>query len=118
MRSELPLPVLHGTHAVTMLDHVVCPPRERGMRCSNVSADAANASPQYWHVKRSRRNTLKRVNATRRAERWYLRSATTDGSRIRVEGLRAQMSYSATTETRVVNTALIASGHDSSESGK
>ena len=52
-----------------MFDHVVVPPRERGMTCSNVSAEDANASPQYWHVKRSRRNTLKRVNATRRAER-------------------------------------------------
>jgi hypothetical protein len=47
-----------------------------------------------------------------------LRSATTDGSRIRVDGLRAHASYSATTETRWLNTALIASCHDSSESGK
>ena len=78
----------------------------------------ANASPQYWHVKRSRRNTLKRVKATRRGERWYLRSATTDGSRICVDGLRAHVSYSATTETRSLNTACTASCHDSSESGK
>src|SRR5262245_49645624 len=105
MRSELPLPVLQGTHAVTMFDHVVRPPRERGITCSNVSADDANTLPQYWQVKRSRRNTLKRVNATRRAERWYLRSATTDGSRICVDGLRAHTSYSATTETRLLNTA-------------
>src|SRR5512145_2376450 len=76
-------------------DHVVCPPRERGIMCSNVSAEAANALPQYWHVKRSRRNTLKRVMATRRAERRYLRSATTNGSRICVDGLRAHMSYPA-----------------------
>lgn len=82
MRSELPLPVLHGTQAVTMFDQVVWPPRERGMTCSNVSAEDGSASPQYWQVKRSRKNTLKRVNATRRAGRWYLRSATTDGSRI------------------------------------
>ena len=88
------------------------------MTCSNVSAEDAKASPQYWHVKRSRRNTLKRVNATRRAVRWYLRSATTDGSRMRVDGLRAQASYSATTETRSLNTACTASCHDSSESGK
>ena len=84
MRSELPLPVLQGTQAVTMFDHVVWPPRERGMTCSNVSAEEANASPQYWHVKRSRRNTLKRVKATRRGARWYLRSATT-ASRLRGE---------------------------------
>src|SRR5262245_7228753 len=101
-----------------MFDQVVWPPRERGVTCSTVSAEDANASPQYWHVKRSRRNTLKRVNATRRADRWYLRSATTDGRRMRVEGLRAHMSYSATTETRALNTACTASCHDSSESGK
>jgi hypothetical protein len=47
MRSELPLPVLQGTQAVTMLDHVVWPPRERAMTCSNVSAEEANTSPQY-----------------------------------------------------------------------
>src|SRR5262245_22993256 len=118
MRSELPLPVLHGTQAVTMLDQVVWPPRERGMTCSNVSAGEAKASPQYWHVKRSRRNTLKRVKATRRPTRWYLRSATTDGSRMRIDGLRAHVSYSATTDTRSLNTACTASCHDSSESGK
>src|SRR3977135_3699184 len=104
MRTELPLPVLQGSQAVTMFDHVVWPPRERGMTCSNVSAEDGNASPQYWHVKRSRRNTLKRGNATRRAERGYFRSATTDGSRSRVDGLRAQVSYSATTETRSLHT--------------
>src|SRR5262245_29940269 len=109
MRSELPLPVLHGTHAVTMFVQVVCPPRERGTTCSNVSAEDGDTSPQYWQVKRSRRNTLKRVNATRRAERWYFLSATTNGSLICVEGLRAHVSYSATTETRWLNTALIAS---------
>src|SRR4051812_86675 len=91
MRSELLLLVLQGSQAVTMLDHVVWPPCERGMTCSNVSAEDGNASPQYWQVNRSRRNTLNRVNATRRAERWYLRSATTDGSRSRVDGLRAQV---------------------------
>ena len=118
IRIELPLPVLQGMQAVTMFDHVVCPPRDRGMTCSNVSAGDGNASAQYWHVKRSRRNTLKRVNATRRAERWYFRSATTDGSRSRVDGLRAHVSYSATTETRSLNTACTASYHDNSESGK
>jgi hypothetical protein len=83
--------------AVTMFDQVVCPPRERGIACSNVSADDANALPQYWQAKRSRRNTLKRVKARRRAADWYVRRATTDGSRISVYGLWAHASYSATT---------------------
>jgi hypothetical protein len=98
MRRALPLRVLHGTPAVTMFDHVVRPPRKRGTTCSNVSADETNTSPQYWQVKRSRRNTLKRVKAMRRAADRYLRSATTDGSRMHVDGLRARASYSATTE--------------------
>jgi hypothetical protein len=38
--------VLHGTQAVTMFDHVVRPPRERGTTCSNVSAEGAKVSPQ------------------------------------------------------------------------
>jgi hypothetical protein len=33
-------------------------------------------------------DTLNRVNATRRTVGWYLRIATTDSSRILVEGLR------------------------------
>src|SRR5262249_8350983 len=104
--------------AVTMFDQQVWPPRERGITCSKVRAQGANSSPQYWHVKRSRRNTLKRVNATRRAVGRYLRRATTDGSRILVEGLRTQVSYSATTETRSLNTACTASSQHSRESGK
>src|SRR5262245_42422896 len=105
MRVEAALPVLQGTQAVTMLDQVVRPPFERGITCSNVSCDDGNPSPQYWQVKRSRRNTLKRVKATRVRNGWYLRSATTDGRRILVDGLRAKASsYSATTQTRSLNT--------------
>src|SRR5262249_5925406 len=118
IRIELPLPVLQGMQAVTMFDQEVWPPRDRGITCSNVGAEDANVSPQYWHVNRSRRNTLNRVNATRRAAGRYLRSATTDGSRILVEGLRTQVSYSATIETRSLNTACTASSQRSRESGK
>ena len=101
-----------------MLDQLVWPPRERGITCSNVSAEAGSTRAQYWHVKRSRRSTLKRVKATRRDCRRYLRSATTDGSRTCVDGLCTQASYSATTVTRPQSTAVTASCHDSSESGK
>ena len=65
MSVRLSFSVLHGSHAATMLVHDVSPPFDFGTTCSKVSSLAGKASPQYWQVKRSRRKTLKRVNATR-----------------------------------------------------
>jgi hypothetical protein len=53
------------------------------------SADEANTSPQYWQVKRSRRNTLEaREGDTPRVALRKYQSAATDGNRICVDGLR------------------------------
>jgi len=65
--SRLPLSKLQVEQAVTTFSHVVRPPRERGTTWSKVRSWEGKSSPQYWQVKRSRRKTLKRVKAGRRA---------------------------------------------------
>src|SRR5262245_28196857 len=97
MSVRLPFFRLQGSQAETILSPDVTPPFERGTTCSNVSCDDGNFSPQYWQRKRSRRNTLKRVNATRLGRGTYARIATTEGRRNSIEGLRTTLSYSATT---------------------
>jgi hypothetical protein len=105
---------LHVEQAATTLSHVVWPPRDLGMRWSKVRS---SRSPQYWHWKRSRRNTLKRVKAGWRAGLTYVFSDTTDGRFMAKDGLWTATSYSETMFTRSRNTALIASCQDHSDSG-
>ena len=59
-QALLPFFRLQGAQAATTFAQVVWPPRERGTTWSKVRSSSA---PQYWHWKRSRRNTLKRVKA-------------------------------------------------------
>ena len=59
-----------------MFSHVVRPPSRRGSTWSKVRCCGL---PQYWQAKRSRRNTLKRVNAGNSLGRTYWRSAITEG---------------------------------------
>src|ERR1700681_244725 len=118
MLVELSLLTLHGEHAATTLCQEVGPPRLFGTTWSNVRSALECLSPQYWQRKRSRRNTLNRVSATCLGTGWYLRSASTDGSRIVVDGLRTTVSYSSTTQCVASTTALIARSHRSSDSGK
>src|SRR6202166_111505 len=92
---ELSLITLHGEHAATTLSQDVGPPRHFGITWSNVRSTLECFSPQYWQRKRSRRNTLNRVNATCLRTGWYLHSARTEGSRIVVDGLRTMVSYSS-----------------------
>ncbi len=75
-------------------------------------------SLQYWQAKASRRNTLKRVNAGRRAAGMYSFSAITLGNRIDIDGEWTAVSYSFSTDTRSRNTALTASCQAHTESGK
>src|ERR1700689_4065829 len=93
----LSLSTLQGEHAATTLCQDVAPPRHFGITWSNVRSALACFSPQYWQRKRSRRNTLNRVNATRLGPVWYLPSPSPDGSRIVGDGLRTTVSYSSTT---------------------
>jgi hypothetical protein len=51
---------LQGEQAATTFSQVVAPPQRRGMTWSKVRSSGV---PQYWHWKRSRRNTLNRVKA-------------------------------------------------------
>src|SRR5256885_14900740 len=115
---RLPLSKLHGLQAVTTLFQLVRPPRDFGTTWSNVSSLVAKSPPQYWQWKRSRRKTLNRVNAGRRAAGTYSFSAMTLGSRISKDGLWILRSYSEMTLTRSRNTALTASCHDQIERGK
>src|SRR5581483_8166240 len=105
---------LHTEQAATTLIQVVWPPRERGMRWSKVRSSRA---PQYWQEKRSRRNTLNRVNAGWLEGLTKVFSDTTLGSFISKLGECTARSILATMFTRSRNTALIASCHDHSESG-
>ena len=89
---RLPLNRLHGPQAVTTFSQLVRPPRERGITWSKVSSWVENSSPQYWQLKRSRRNTLKRVKAGRRAAGTYCFSEITLGSRISKVGERTSWS--------------------------
>ena len=116
--SWLPFKRLHGLQAVTTLIHAVRPPRDFGTTWSKVSSLVAKSPPQYWQWKRSRRNTLNRVKAGRRAAGTYSLSAMTLGSRISQEGLWILRSYSEITLTRSRNTALTASCQDQIDNGK
>jgi hypothetical protein len=78
----------------------------------------AKSPLQYWQVKRSRRNTLNRVKAGRRAAGTYSFRAMTLGSRISKDGLWIIRSYSEMTLTRSRNTALTASCQDQIDNGK
>src|SRR5262245_2531099 len=118
LRSWLPFRRLHGLHAVTTLVHIVRPPRDLGTTWSKVSSLVAKSPPQYWQLKRSRRKTLNRVNAGRRAAGTYSLSAITLGSFISKLGLWILRSYSEITLTRSRNTALTASCHDQIDRGK
>ncbi len=71
-----PFFMLHGAQAVRMFSQVVLPPRRRGITWSKVRWLGL---PQYWQVKRSRRNRLKRVKAGNSLGRTYCRSAITEG---------------------------------------
>src|SRR6202158_2171066 len=57
---RLPLLRLQAEQEATTLTQVVCPPRERGSKWSNVRSSRV---PQNWHTNLSRRNTLNRVKA-------------------------------------------------------
>src|SRR6185369_3502790 len=116
--SWLPLSRLHGLQAVTTLVQAVLPPRDLGTTWSKVSSLVAKSPLQYWQVKWSRRNTLNRVNAGRRAAGTYSLSAITLGSFISKLGLWILRSYSEITLTRSRNTALTASCHDQIDKGK
>src|SRR6185369_13711283 len=118
LRSWLPFRRLHGLQAVTTLVHIVRPPRDLGTTWSKVSSLVAKSPPQYWQLKRSRRKTLNRVKAGRRAAGTYSLSAMTLGSFISNDGLWILRSYSEITLTRSRNTALTASCHDQMDSGK
>src|SRR6516225_8389333 len=115
---RLPFRRLHGLQAVTTLVHIVRPPRDLGTTWSTVRSLVAKSPPQYWQLKRSRRKTLNRVNAGRRAAGTYSLSAITLGSRISKDGLWIMRSYSEITLTRSRNTALTASCQDQMDSGK
>src|SRR6201995_870906 len=117
-RRWLPLSRLHGLQAVTTLVHIVRPPRDFGTTWSKVSSLVAKSPPQYWQLKRSRRKTLNRVKAGRRAAGTYSLSAMTLGSFISKLGLWILRSYSEITLTRSRNTALTASCQDQMDSGK
>src|SRR5215471_9783235 len=114
----LPFRRLHGLQAVTTLVHAVRPPRDLGTTWSKVSSLVAKSPPQYWQLKRSRRKTLNRVKAGRRAAGTYSLSAMTLGSFISKLGLWILRSYSEITLTRSRNTALTASCQDQIDSGK
>src|SRR5919199_4090215 len=116
--SLLPLRKLQGPQAVQTFSQVVRPPRLRGTTWSKVRSCVGRLSPQYWHSKRSRRNTLNRVKAGRRAAGMYSFSAITLGRRMDRVGECTSTSYSFSTLTRSRNTAFTASCHDHSESGK
>src|SRR5262245_49857556 len=116
--SRLPFRRLHGLQAVTTLAHTVRPPRDFGTTWSKVSSCVAKSPPQYWQLKRSRRKTLNRVKAGRRAAGTYSLSAITLGSRISNDGLWILRSYSEITLTRSRNTAFTASCHDQIDRGK
>src|SRR3546814_4251039 len=83
---------------------------------SKVRSAAGRSSPQYWHSKESRRNTLKRVKAGRRSRLTYCFSEITLGSFISKLGERTTVSYSDTMFTRSRKTALMASCQDHSRS--
>src|SRR6185437_9881167 len=83
--SMSPFLRLQREHAATTFFQVVSPPFERGTTWSKVNS---SSSPQYWQVKRSRRKTLNRVKAGRRAVGMYSFSEMTLGSRISKDGLR------------------------------
>src|SRR5205807_1294886 len=104
--------------AVTTFSQVVRPPRERGTTWSKVSSCEECGSLQYWQVKRSRRKTLKRVKAGRRAAWMYSLSAMTLGTRISKLGLRTVRSYSEMMLTRSRKTAFTVSCQGQSDSGK
>src|SRR5260370_21333360 len=116
--SRLPFRRLHGLQAVTTLAQAGRPPRDFGTSGSNVSSWGAKLPPQYWQWKRSRRKTLNRVKAGRRAAGTYSLSAMTLGSRISNEGLWILRSYSEITLTRSRNTAFTVSCQDQIDSGK
>src|ERR1700730_3888150 len=116
--SRLPFRRLHGLQAVTTLAQAVRPPRDFGTTWSNVSSLVAKLPPQYWQLKRSRRKTLNRVKAGRRAAGMYSLSEMTLGSRISKLGLRTTSSYSEMMLTRSRKTAFTVSCHDHRDSGK
>src|SRR5262249_34493113 len=116
--SRFPLRKLQVAQAVQTLVHIVRPPRERGIRWSKVRCSAERFDPQYWQGKRSRRNTLNRGKAGRRARGTKSLSAMTLGSLIAKDGECTTRSYSESTLTRSMNTAFTASCQDQSESGK
>src|SRR6267154_4422721 len=116
--SRLPFKRLHGLQAVTTLAHAVRPPRDFGTTWSKVSSLVAKSPPQYWQLKRSRRKTLNRVKAGRRAAGTYSLSAMTLGRFISNDGLWILRSYSETTLTRSRNTAFTASCQDQIDKGK
>src|SRR5258707_15767745 len=60
---RLPFSRLHTEQAVTTLAHIFLPPGERGTTWSKVRSCEGQGSPQYWHEKRARRNTLNRLKA-------------------------------------------------------
>src|ERR1043166_5982729 len=111
---KLPLRRLQPEQAATTLIHVVCPPRERGVRWSKVRSSRV---PQYWQEKRSRRKTLNRVKAGWVEGFTNVLSETTLGSFISRLGECTERSYCSTIFTRSRKTALIASCHDHRDKG-
>ncbi len=116
--SLLALRRLQGPQAVTTFSQVVRPPRLRGMTWSKVRSWVGFGLPQYWQAKLSRRKTLKRVKAGRRAAGMYSFNAMTLGRRMVMRGEWTSASYSDSTETRSRKTAFTASCQAQTESGK
>ena len=88
------------------------------MTWSNVRSGAGERAEQYWHWKASRRNTLNRVKAGRREVGTKSFSAMTLGSFMVMLGEWTALSYSFSTLTRSMNTALTASCQDQRDNGK
>src|SRR5271155_2311962 len=105
---------LQSEQAATTFSHVVTPPLERGTTWSKVRS---SRWPQYWQVKRGRRNTLNRVKAGKRGGVAELLSDPTEGRLISKLGLRPRVSYSDRMLTRSRNTALTATCQHQIDSG-
>src|ERR1700691_2355778 len=105
---------LQSEQAATTFSHVVKPPLERGTTWSKVRS---SRWPQYWQVKRARKNPLNRVKAGKAGGLGDAFSDTTEGKRISKLGLRTSVSYSDRMLTRSRNTALIASCQHQIDSG-
>src|ERR1700758_556619 len=100
--SQSPFRRLHGAQAATTFAQTVCPPFERGTTWSKVKS---SRTPQYWQVKRSRKNPSSRGKAGGRGGFQKFLSEPAEGSRNSKLGDRPRRSYSETMFTRSMKTA-------------